>query len=159
MNLSCARQPEAKTFSFFFHRTGARRRRLDLDGDGYLTEGDLVACLPEIGVDADRQGDALTLRLLFIGCTSRLYIGWVTKQGNELTQHSFLKNARASQMLSRKTPQNLAGNSRQYLANLYAVTSQPLRYVMPFFLHCCTRRTDDLCDLCPLHDLGVQTDF
>lgn len=31
-------------------------RRLDLDGDGYLTEGDLAVCLPEIGIDADRQG-------------------------------------------------------------------------------------------------------
>ncbi len=41
-------------------RTCLRRvfdRRLDLDGDGYLTEGDLVACLPEIGVDADSRGD------------------------------------------------------------------------------------------------------
>ena len=33
-------------------------RRLDLDGDGYLTEGDLTACLPEIGVDVDSRGKA-----------------------------------------------------------------------------------------------------
>ena len=35
-------------------------RRLDLDGDGYLTEGDLVACLPEIGVDVDSRGTMMT---------------------------------------------------------------------------------------------------
>lgn len=41
-------------------RTCLRRvfdRRLDLDGDGYLTEGDLTACLPEIGVDVDSRGE------------------------------------------------------------------------------------------------------
>lgn len=31
-------------------------RRLDVDGDGFLTEGDLAACLPEIGVDLKGRG-------------------------------------------------------------------------------------------------------
>lgn len=33
-------------------------RRLDVDGDGFLTLGDLVACLPEIGVDVHDQAAA-----------------------------------------------------------------------------------------------------
>ncbi|CAM9599986.1 unnamed protein product [Scytosiphon promiscuus] len=37
-------------------------RRLDIDGDGFLTEGDLVSCLPEIGVDVhDASGAARAL--------------------------------------------------------------------------------------------------
>eukprot|EP00752_Nemacystus_decipiens_P018631 g16705.t1 len=45
-------------------RTCLRRvfdRRLDLDGDGFLTEGDLTACLPEIGVDVDSRGSSRAL--------------------------------------------------------------------------------------------------
>ncbi|CAB1102374.1 unnamed protein product [Ectocarpus sp. CCAP 1310/34] len=36
-------------------------RRLDVDGDGFLTEGDLAACLPEIGVHVTGRDAARTL--------------------------------------------------------------------------------------------------
>ncbi|CAM9306993.1 unnamed protein product [Ectocarpus fasciculatus] len=36
-------------------------RRLDVDGDGFLTEGDLATCLPEIGVDLKGRDAARTL--------------------------------------------------------------------------------------------------
>ncbi|CAM9921910.1 unnamed protein product [Ectocarpus sp. 4 AP-2014] len=36
-------------------------RRLDVDGDGFLTEGDLTACLPEIGVHVTGRDAARTL--------------------------------------------------------------------------------------------------
>lgn len=39
-------------------------RRLDLDGDGFLTEADLVACLPEIGVSADRRAAQTLLKAM-----------------------------------------------------------------------------------------------
>lgn len=44
-------------------------RRLDLDGDGYLTEGDLIACLPDIGVDVDSGGET-TVQVPATSCPS-----------------------------------------------------------------------------------------
>eukprot|EP00903_Cladosiphon_okamuranus_P019202 g17658.t2 len=62
---------EAGVWATLPWRTCLRRvfdRRLDLDGDGYLTEGDLIACLPEIGVDVESRG---TPRALLVAMDSR----------------------------------------------------------------------------------------
>lgn len=54
------------TVLFFF-----TDRRLDLDGDGYLTEADIASCFPEIGISVSPADEREAARIVLYAMDSR----------------------------------------------------------------------------------------